>query len=179
MSEDRALASSPAQEFASEGNIPFHEDLPLCEGGTFPPSLQAIVYESFLQTMDLRSGERPDHGRQLELILDSAGPHGDAVREWAESFAALHGLAVTRNGRSSRVSEVASRSRAFADRLLTALNTYTAEWPEFALRDVYEASVAAAAIRRESPSKFRNFGRLRHRLRGRTGRNEPARVASP
>ena len=85
--------ASPSRKFLSEENLPFHKDLPLTGSGDIPSSLQAVVYESCLQTKDLRHGTLDDsYGKQLEIIL-ACSPEGDrVVAAWSYKFAEMHGL---------------------------------------------------------------------------------------
>lgn len=84
---------SPAARFLSEGNLPFHPDLPLMPDGHYPPSFQVLVYESWLQTRDLRGdGETNRHAEQLSLVLANRGRYRDEMLDWGRRFAASHGI---------------------------------------------------------------------------------------
>jgi hypothetical protein len=64
--------AAPDEVFRSEGNLPFHSAVPLADDGSYPLSLQVIVYESYLQSAP--GGEEPGpamHATQLEVILAS------------------------------------------------------------------------------------------------------------
>ena len=165
MSKDRVSEASPAQKFAAEGNIPFHPDVPLCSDGSYPPSLQAIVYESYLQTADLRDYPGSSgHAAQLRLIVEGAGAHHGPVLEWGRSFARLHGLDLDAVDRSQRFASFLKRLGQTSDIAIDALNSYVTDWPDFPIRDVYEASVAAATIRRVGPGRLGNLRRMLMRL---------------
>jgi glycosyltransferase involved in cell wall biosynthesis len=84
---------SPASRFLTEQNMPFHADLPILADGHYPPSLQLLVYESWLQTAALRPDSEPTmHARQLELILATAGRYRETMEAWGRLFAERHGL---------------------------------------------------------------------------------------
>lgn len=161
---ERATEMSPAAVFASEENIPLHRDIPHCPDGGYPASLHALVYESYLQSQDLRD-EMPEvmHASQLEVILGSAGVHDASVAEWGRLFAAQHGLAF------EKIHSNANRGmslRAFGSisrRIGAALNTYYVGSMDLP-KDVYQASVAAAAIRNARPGRFRIVQQLVRRL---------------
>jgi hypothetical protein len=136
----------PADLFASEPNIPFHPDVPLLADGGYPPSLQALTYEAYLQSAFLRDASSPSTtaARQLEVILATAGDN-PALEGWLRAFAAQHGLDLA-----------AARRRAFRPRLRTRLGAAFRRVANFAalrrlgspalpIRDVYEASLAAGA----------------------------------
>ncbi len=137
---------SPAKKFQSETNIPFHDDVPLMPDGSFPVSIQAFIYESYLQSAALRPGEdSPQHAEQLKLILATASRrHLAAVMQWGRLFADRHGL---------NFETVAGT--AFRTRLLIKAKAQL-KWPgpawkevgsrEEPIRDVYEASLVAARI---------------------------------
>lgn len=144
---------SPAQVFCSEENIAFHPALPLCADGSYPPSIQALIYESYLQAEQLGVSppDREMHRRQLELVLATSGNHHAALAAWGEIFARMHGLDYgsieERAGRSALAMQLAS----FPGRTARRFNTYTAKFPEFRVRDIYEASIAAGKIRDAIP----------------------------
>jgi glycosyltransferase involved in cell wall biosynthesis len=88
----KAAGASPSDLFVSEDNLPFHASLPRLPGGKFPPSLQALVYESFLQSAHLRGpAPRGLFRGQLELILAGAGPHRRTLESWCRKLAADRG----------------------------------------------------------------------------------------
>ncbi len=89
------LSYNPAQKFESENDIPFHRDFPLLPDGKVVRSIQAIVYESFLQAAPFHKLKdiHTSHEEQLYLIMRDTSPHLRAsVVEWSRSFAELHGL---------------------------------------------------------------------------------------
>jgi len=163
---------SPAYKFALEGNIPFHEDLPLRSDGGYPLSLQATVYESYLQSKFLRGEALGNiHSQQLEVILATAGTHDAAVKEWGKVFATIHGL------NYEEIQSKASRERfllklhSAARRLSRVVNTVSVGSPGFPIKDVYEASIAASAIRHAMPSRLKIIRRIVERAVEKMWRN--------
>lgn len=163
---------SPAYKFASERNIPFHEDLPLRSDGGYPLLLQAMVYESYLQSKFLRAEALGNiHSQQLEVILATAGTHDAAVREWGKRFATIHGL------NYEEIQSKANRERflltlhSAARRLFQVFNTVSVGSPEFPIKDVYEASIAASAIRHAMPSRLKSIRRIVERVAEKMWRN--------
>jgi hypothetical protein len=168
MSAQRAAVGSPAQRFTTEGNIALHRDLPLAADGAYPPSLQALVYESFLQTLDLRDGTPGvDHAEQLCVILGSAGRHSAPVLEWGRLFARQHALDFEAIAARAAAWRARRRPRRLAARVSAALNLYKSGAHDAVPSDVFEASLAAARIRATQPSGWRNlvrgFGRRSER----------------
>lgn len=150
---------SPAQKFRSEENIPYHKDIPLSADGDYPLSIQVIVYESFLQSMILRSDMQGNiHAQQLEVILATAGKHEAAVREWGKIFATMHGLnfeSVQSNARRKRLLLKLYSAPRFVPGVI---NTYLVGSPEVPIKDVYDASIVASAIR-NSTCRLKNIYR--------------------
>jgi glycosyltransferase involved in cell wall biosynthesis len=153
---DRAAA----KRFDSEGNIAWHDALPLGADDNIPMSVDAFVYESYLQSADLRT-DAPDggisHAQQLALILAGASGRSRAVlEEWGRLFAAKHGLPFD----SLRVEARDRRRRRRFNRLLSrwsrSLNGWDINSPAEPVRDVQEAAVVAAAVLRRRPSRLRN-----------------------
>jgi hypothetical protein len=157
---------SPANVFASEGNIPMHGDVPLCADGSYPPSLQALAYESYLQSEPLRSGAAEVmHARQLELILATSGRHATAIRDWGRLFAAKHSLDFESLNAKANRTRVHLRLSSLPNQLAMVINTYRLGSPDCPIRDVYEATIAAEVVRSVNPSKMLNVCRVIGRVR--------------
>lgn len=171
LSKGRAAGTSPLQQFASEGNIPFHKDVPLAADGTYPPSLQVVIYESFLQTIDLR-GDVPsvDHAQQLSVILALAGRHAGPVYEWGRIFARQHALDFDSIARRASSLKVGNRLRKLGARMSRAMNVYKSDRSDLPLDDVFEASIAAATIRAIAPGRTWT---LAHALKRRRSTRSP------
>lgn len=151
---------APAQAYYTEGNFPFHAALPLNADGSFPHSLHALVYECYLQSISAH-GEPPtqDHQRQLELILGSDTPHRASIEIWAEHFAARHTLNLAEARRGASTSGRLLRASRFMDATWRAAHSVILDAEEVALRDVYQASIAAAVVRAR-PKRISTLPRL-------------------
>lgn len=134
----------PADLFASEPNIPFHRDVPLLADGGYPPSLQALTYEGWLQSAFLRGPDAPpaSPARQLEAILATATTHS-ALEAWVRAFAEMHGLDVAEARRRSVAGRLRTRAAAVLRRGANLVALRRLGSPALTLRDVYEASLAA------------------------------------
>jgi glycosyltransferase involved in cell wall biosynthesis len=160
-------ALSPAEKFVSEGNLPFHEDIPLCSDGHYPKSFQIMVYESYLQSRCLRSvADANMHAEQLEVILATSGRHDTVINEWGAEFARMHGLDYdfirTKARRRKAVLDVTSITRLAS----LAMNTHIVGSTEEPIKDVFEASIVAAAIRADIPGPTKRLlGLVRHAIK--------------
>lgn len=152
---------SPAVTFASEANIPFHHDMTAVGGEGCPTSLQALVYESYLQSGQLRPGASPViHAEQLELVLASAGRHAADLTKWGARFADRHGLdfqaIVAKADRRRR----RMRLKATFQEAMMELNTRWVGSADIPIKDVYEASLVAAAITASGNQRWQGMRRL-------------------
>jgi hypothetical protein len=160
MSAQRAAAGSAAQQFAAEDNIPFHADLPLCADGTYPPSPQAFVYESYLQTRDLRrDGPSVDRTQELAVILGSGGRNAGSIREWGKLFARRHALDFDASIKEAAAWRAKNSLHRLLRRLSGSINVYKTDSEHPEIRDVGEACVAAPAIRATPFGRLRNLTR--------------------
>lgn len=160
-STHRDKDASPAQIFATEGNMPFHEGVPLCRDGSYPPSMHALVYESYLQSRSLRAKSEEDLPEtMLTIILASAGRHQKSIGEWAEIFAEKHCLDMESISAKAKLVKVGVRMSSISQQLINMLNTFSLGSSDFPIRDVYEASIAAGAVRAAGIGRARNVRRL-------------------
>ena len=85
---------NPSKMFYTESNIQFHKDLPLLSNGAPVSSLQAVVYECYLQAAPFHKKKNltvlPE--KQLKIIFMTAYPHYDEVYNWGRCFAKLHDI---------------------------------------------------------------------------------------
>lgn len=157
-SKEKRTELSPAQKFCSEENIPFHKDLPLCADGNYPSSIHALVYESYLQLELLQDVMQESiHSQQLEIILATSGRHEREIREWGKIFAATHGLDYIKIQSKATRKKLFLKLILFPSRIFNAINIYSVGSLELPIRDAYEASVAAATIRNDMPSRLKNI----------------------
>jgi hypothetical protein len=163
-----AAGTTPSSMFHAEENLPFHDDLPLCSDGTYPRSLPALAYESYLQAGELRPAmDAGMHERQLRLILAQAGVHRESVHAWGRRFADRHALDFAAIQRNSRLESGLFAATTKLNRVAAFLNNYAVGSPELPIADVYAASLAAQAVLNAKPGRLRNIGRLAARALGR------------
>ncbi|MDP3327657.1 glycosyltransferase family 2 protein [Parvibaculum sp.] len=146
-SKSKKSKESPSQKFLQEDNIPFHKDMPLTESGDVPPSLQAVVFESYLQTICLRDGapiEPFDH--QLEIILASSPPDDDQLAAWAKTFARMHGLDYERIRARARITRFRLKLESIPINFARRIGRRNIGSPRQPIANVYDASLAAAAV---------------------------------
>lgn len=160
-SNDPNSKSSPNEKFKNEGNIPFHKDIPLISNGNYPPSLEILVYESYLQSKALRNSRIDIHSEQLEKILSTyPRKNKEIIIEWAKEFAEYQKIDF------NLILKKANRKRIFIklfrliSRLIHILNMYKIGSPDLPIKDVYEASIKANIVRRVKPSIIENILRL-------------------
>ena len=140
-------ANSPAKQFYDESNIPFHLDIPMCPDGRIPSSVQAYKYESYLQSTFLRTDTGPPpHAKQLSIILSQTGRLDFSTIEWAKQFAAMHGISYDRAKLKSVFINLFLRFESIPRSIRNSFNQCSIESPKLPIFDVYEASIAVAAI---------------------------------
>lgn len=136
-------------QFLSEGNIPFHADIPTLDDGSIPLSLQACVYEAYLQSARLGGNvEAMDHTRQLAVMLANSGKHRVTIDAWGQRFAQLHGLDYASANRSAAGIRRHLVPRLFGQKLARALRSVVTD--RLPLQNVYDASIAAGVLRAAS-----------------------------
>ena len=134
------------QQFLSEGNIPFHSDMPTLEDGSLPLSLQACVYEAYLQSAPLGGGiEEINHEEQLAVMLATSGKHRTMIDAWGQCFAQLHGLDYASAYFAAARLRPRLQARMFGQKLQRVLRSVVID--RLALQNVHEASIAAGVIR--------------------------------
>ncbi|GGJ99584.1 glycosyltransferase family 2 protein [Luteimonas terricola] len=152
------------RQFLSEGNIPSHADMPTSKEGNMPTSLQACVYEAYLQSARLGgSVDSMNHARQLAVVLATSGKHRTAIDAWGQDFSHLHGLDYSRANRSAVHLRRKLESRWLGQKLVRVLRSVVTD--RLALQNVYEASIAAGALR-AAPGRMDSLRFLGNELRG-------------
>ena len=153
--------NSPASLFFSENNIPVHKDLAVQEFEVLPKSIQAYVYECYLQSLPLaiRRDSNANPQRQLEIILMEASRFKQLSSDWTRRFCALHSLEVPKsNGSTTRVTPylLLKICRSKFARLSGCIITGSRPEP---LGNVYEASILACKLIKKPPSIAQNIVR--------------------
>jgi hypothetical protein len=128
--------------------------------------VQVFIYESFLQTRDLRrDGPSVDHAEELAVILGSGGRNASSIREWGKLFARRHSLDFDAIAERAAAWRTKNSLHRLIRRLAASFNVYKTDSHGPAPRDVLEASAAAAVIR-ATRGRMRNLARaLRRRQR--------------
>lgn len=158
--KERSL--QPHKQFLEEGNIPFHNDLPLAAGGGLPLSLQACVYEAYLQSRALGSPvDSVNQAQQLAVILASSGKHRDSIDAWGKIFAEMHGLDYAAAQRASALKRFNLQTAIMTGKTLKALNSVIVD--RLFIRNIHEASIAASVIR-SSPGRRDTLHFLKRQL---------------
>lgn len=139
------------QQFLSEGNIPFHPDMPTLADGKLPPSLQACVYEAYLQSTLLAGDiQGMTHARQLPIFLATSGKHRAEIDNWGKVFAESHHLDYTNAQRIAAHLRPWLQARALGQKTRRVFRSVVTD--KLGLQNVYEASIAAGVIR-AAPSR--------------------------
>lgn len=154
----RARAYDPAKKYWAEDNLPFHADLPLMPSGLPVRSIQAIVYEAYLQAEpfhDRKMLVMPKE-RQLEVILRSAGPDESELLGWAVQFAAAHDIkSYCANSASALLARFFYRFVKKLFRALERVGEFAVNGDErLPLKDIHEASVVAGSLKRFPPRRI-------------------------
>jgi hypothetical protein len=140
--------------FHTEGLIPFHPDIPLPDVGTFTWSLEALFYESYLQSTFLhRDRLRIDPASQAARIL-FAVPHNyrPMLEHWEERFAARHNLSVA-DIETLRARNALRWKRYTMLNELSTIKDYYAHYETCGeTPDVFAASLLAARYSQERPN---------------------------
>lgn len=134
---------SPAKLFISEGNIPFHSDIPVCSDGITPRSPQVTLLESFLQSAALRGPAPHDlYARQLAIVAATCAPNDADLAQWMEDFATLHGLDLNNVSKSNMLRRLLNRISEMPKKNWRRFKTTKLRAPQYEINDVYLASLA-------------------------------------
>lgn len=134
------------KKFLSEVNIPFHPDMPTLADGGIPLSLQACVYEAYLQSAPLgESIDKMNHERQLAILLATSGKHRKSIDAWGHLFANHHALNYEQSQRVAAHLRPILQARMLTKKLARVAQSVVID--RLQLKNVYEASIAAGVIR--------------------------------
>lgn len=150
----------PAEKFFSEENIPFHPSLPLTKKGTPVKSIQAIVYEAYLQAAAFHSikpmvNDLVSPQQQLDIVLKdlSLYPHTiEEVMQWAPQFAKQNDFVFNSLRKPNFNAIIVRRYLMNIPHFLTTAIVTGKENLE--LNNVYEASIVAESIKKTFFRKF-------------------------
>ena len=150
------------KKFLSEENIPLHQDIPPLRDGTIPLSLQACVYEAYLQSEQVGGDVLSmNHKRQLAILLATSEKHQTLIDDWCILFAEQHGLDYQKAYEESILLRRKYQVHIFIKKLIRVLNSVVIS--NSSIRNIHEASIAAAIIM-ASPSRFDSVKFLIERL---------------
>lgn len=155
---ERNSKYNPAHKFFMEDNIPFHKDIPLLDNGEVVRSMQAIVYESYLQAAPFHHLKtiKTTHERQLYLILRDAGADfAPMIKDWATKFAAQHDINIV--AVYQQVNSLPTRLQKFVRRMhgywVYLRHIFVIDnCPDLTMRTVYDAGLVAGALLQVRPS---------------------------
>lgn len=170
---ERNKEYNPALAFFRESNIPFHENLPPLSDGTVVRSIQAIVYESYLQAVSLHHNKdiRTSPEQQLFVILRDASPDfAESIGEWSQAFADLHHIDWTHvrhrlNSVYTKIHQLVRRMKGYSF-YARRIVTITSE-SSLPMRTVYEAGIVAATLIKARPGLAFRVGHLLQKTRRR------------
>ena len=137
---------TPAKMFINEPNILLHRDIAVIADGLYPLSLEAIVYESYLQSRSIISKNIPfvTHMQQLKIILLNAGiDNKHDVEVWGKLFADTHGLEYDKAEEYAKVNRNLKKINNLIKKVLNKLNSIILSSDRLGIIDVYDASIAA------------------------------------
>jgi len=85
---------SPLLKFNRENTIPPHSDFPVTKNGFPVASIQAFVFEAFLQAKKFHNLKniKISYEDQIKLILAKGGPNKKEISDWAYKFIGMHNL---------------------------------------------------------------------------------------
>jgi glycosyltransferase involved in cell wall biosynthesis len=158
-SNGAALFRMEITPFLTEGNIPFHPDIPLPRSDTLTFSHPALAYEGYLQSQYIHGDfARVKPADMLELILSETHTGAEVLQEWAAAFASHHGIDFEKVAMTAKKRQRARRLSKLRGTLLNLLTRYRiGQSHELPIRDVFEASLVAAALLSTRPSLARNY----------------------
>jgi glycosyltransferase involved in cell wall biosynthesis len=143
--------ATPSETFSSENNLPFHNALPMNTDGSYPLSLHALVYESYLQSAALRTYHgKVMHAQQLAVIMATAGAHRHSIYEWGKLFAKQHGIDFGTVKKNAALKATYLRPYIALKKFTNALNSVITE--SLPIKNIFEASIASSVIR-SSPGR--------------------------
>ena len=159
----------PSEKFYAEDNIPFHQNLPLLDNQRSVRSIQAIVYEAYLQAEPFHDQKNltVPADKQLEVILRNSSPHHDEVRKWGMSFAMLHGLDYEKalSKSASKKNNIYAYIARVIARIQNSIHSYTVYGgQDVPLTNVFQASIIAGTLKSIRPGIFKRIVNISERM---------------
>lgn len=156
----------PAEKFFSEPNLPFHKDLPLTSAGRPVKSIPAIVYEAYLQAHLFHSQKSISTSRSKQLLsaLIQSGPDKREILEWAKLFSDKHEIVLPRRS-FILLKSIMKKIHTFPVRVMTSFGfSRLVGCDRVPLKNIYEASIVAGAIKELQPSLLQRSKSLLRRI---------------
>lgn len=165
----RKRSYDPSEKFFAESNIPFHHSLPLLENNRPVRSIQAIIYEAYLQAEPFHNQKNltVPVDRQLEVILRHSSPHHEEVHNWGMSFAKFNKIDYERSLRRSK----SKKKRIYAslimiirkiEKIIFSITVYGDS--NVPLTNVYQASIVAGTLKSITPGMYKRTINIIERL---------------
>lgn len=177
-SGDQEESGNELNRFMTEGNIPFHPDIPLRGNGGYPLSLQMLEYEAYLQSKFLQPHDAgPRIERQLALAL--ARPYTSSLAEastleWGRDFARQHRIDFDATLAQSKTLRRAAKLRHWVRWFRSQFETMVVYDPAVSLPNVFAASIFASSLLWIRPSIFvrlrKGLWRLARKVLGKSRR---------
>lgn len=147
--------------------IPFHPDVPLPDVGTFVFSLEAMQYESFLQTAFLHRnmlGITPED--QLKVIMAKCQPdHIILLEAWVPRFCQLHAITPDAFHDFSKARDPRIRFQISVNKLRYFLRYYRSfDQSQIEIPDVCEATIEAQRLMNSRPSILKSHIEFARRI---------------
>lgn len=169
-------------DFSSQPVIPFHPAIPLPSNGTFTFSMQALIFESYLQTGFLRRKSDVTtiedqivkivaHARLERSMFQKGDQMWGTVTDWARTAAAEHHLEYEHVLRASK-KKLPKLTLSHRWQTLSDFKRRYAVDGELRLpvNDVYEASIVADTLLTTRPSRSGSYWRSLRRKAGLSAR---------
>lgn len=158
----RNRSYNPAEKFFSEENIPFHPSLPLTKEGRPVKSIQATVYEAYLQAAVFHERKRIVYNlvspkQQLEIILRDCTPvTKPEVMSWSSEFAEKNNIIADQslNLIAGKKSVLFLLKKITVKIVNLCLSLSLSGRQVVGLDNVYEASILVALIKRGYLASF-------------------------
>src|SRR5262249_1211629 len=137
--------------------------------------------ESFLQSQYLRkAGDKLSLKKQLQLIMNQSTVGQELLHEWRARFAAQHGLDHVRAIELSHRPYFRQQLSSVRQKLMNLVGRYRVDASyDLALRDVFEASLAAATILATRPGRTASIARTIRRVATRGPQTRQQRHGAP
>lgn len=146
--------TSPKELFWREGNMPIHPYLKTDSENILPPSIQALVFDGYLNAFELRAHLREETSllEQRDLILRDAGQHHVEIEKWVKDYERKHNLA-PRHFIYVAIIRQCNVIKVKISRVISGLRRYSVIGSKrLPLNNVYDAGIVISTILYTRPS---------------------------